>query len=471
MRPRLRMILTLGLAATVLVPRAARARDPDDEPASPTAWASMWIEPGRPTRFQFVGQMCDTAVTAAIGRIAGRAPQTSEFATDWTQWTVELPIPLRTGLALREDIPLDPLLQVLRAHRVRTLTLLVQHPPVGYVTLGGAASVPVYRFRFSVALATDAPAALSLELGWSARDVARSAAVLLLTLITPILVALALRRRSIARDRTPERWLFRAKANELITILGWALWAAVVEATRVADLVEFALRRPGWPPVIAAPLWMLAYLPTSLVITVITRREVQRLRGFDPLPGGAARLRMLRTISLLMLVILGVAAFAAGDPRCGAAAMLTCVVGSVLWQPPRGPLGTTPQSLSSGALRDRLFDLARRAGVKLRGLYVVPMRSARMANAFAVQGGSVMVADELLDRMSRREVDAVLAHEISHLEHHHPLKTWLAGLGVLLSIVTVTEMRNVPFGPAAALLVFWFALRFVARRFEFAADA
>jgi Zn-dependent protease with chaperone function len=173
---------------------------------------------------------------------------------------------------------------------------------------------------------------------------------------------------------------------------------------------------------------------------------------------------------LLLLLVLAFTGFTAGGFRLGVFALLGAILTAVLW-PARGPLGTRPQSLSSGALRDRLFDLAHRAGVRLRGLYVVPMRRERMANAFAVHGGSVLVADELLDRMSRREVDAVLAHEITHLEHHHPIKALLAGLTVWALIAGITLASRIPYGFPLGLIAFLLAHRFVARRFEYAADA
>lgn len=85
-------------------------------------------------------------------------------------------------------------------------------------------------------------------------------------------------------------------------------------------------------------------------------------------------------------------------------------------------LGFTLHAVTHGDLRDRLFELAKQAGVPLQQLYVLPMKRVRTANAFAVQGGAVLVSDLLLDQLNRNEVDAVLAHEIAHLQHRHPQK-------------------------------------------------
>jgi Zn-dependent protease with chaperone function len=215
---------------------------------------------------------------------------------------------------------------------------------------------------------------------------------------------------------------------------------------------------------------MLGFLPAALLLMAMARRIVRRLRGFDPQPrGGVATL--LRLLVPLLLLVAAASAFFARDPRTGVFALLGAIAAGVLLPGARGPLGVAPQALSSGPLRDRLFDLARRAGVRLRELYVAPMRRQRMANAFAVNGGVVMVTDELLDRMSRREVDAVLAHEISHLEHHHP-RMMVASAGLAWALMSVISMPVgfayvVPMGIAAS----WLAYLFVARRCEFAADA
>ena len=64
--------------------------------------------------------------------------------------------------------------------------------------------------------------------------------------------------------------------------------------------------------------------------------------------------------------------------------------------------GLEPHAVSHGALRDRLFALAAKAGTTLQQLYVMPTRRSRMANAFAVQGGVVMLTDWLLENLDRR---------------------------------------------------------------------
>src|SRR5215510_3733556 len=310
----------LALAITIF-PAPAAFTQGAGEDRSPVGWASLQFEPGRPTLLQVVGRTRDPEVAAAIARIAGRTPRTTVFGSDWSQWTVELPVPTRTGLVLRQDIRLDPLLEVFGARGEHSLSLFIQHPPAGYVNVRGAMGTVVDRSHVAVSLATIPPTvAISVELGWRARDVARSATLLVLALVAPILFGLAIWKRSIARDRSSERWFFRAQANQLAAIVGLVVWMAVVEATRVADLVEFAFQGPDWPRMITGPMWMIGYLPTAFAMSAITRRVVRRLRGFDPSPRGAERFASLRPMILLALLVLGLAGLAAGSPQVAVAA-------------------------------------------------------------------------------------------------------------------------------------------------------
>jgi Zn-dependent protease with chaperone function len=292
---------------------------------------------------------------------------------------------------------------------------------------------------------------------------------LLLALAAPILAGLWIWRRSILRDRAPQDWFARVQAIHAITLAGWVLWMIVFQATQAGAFIAFGLGHSfvGIVTLVA----VLGFVPTSLALMTIARRVIHRLRGFDPLPGGAGVLGSLRATILLVALLLALTGFSSGHLRLGVFALLTTIVTAVLWPAARGPMGRKPQSLSSGALRDRLYDLAQRAGVKLRGLYVVPMRRERMANAFAMHGGAVLVADELLDRLSRREVDAVLAHEITHLKHQHPIRALLTGLLSWALIAMAAVVLGMPYGFPLGLVAFWLTHRAVARRFEFAADA
>jgi Zn-dependent protease with chaperone function len=157
-----------------------------------------------------------------------------------------------------------------------------------------------------------------------------------------------------------------------------------------------------------------------------------------------------------------------------------------------------PHALTTGELRDRVFALANKARVKVTQIFVLPTGKGQVANAYAAGNGVIMFTDYLLQHLSKREVEAVAAHEIAHLQLGHVKKRGLALyaalmlpalLGMCLEILfDRTRLPNMPIGVAAQLYSgmawFWhwsqrdFVLILAAlllfyllsRRFEFAAD-
>ena len=85
-----------------------------------------------------------------------------------------------------------------------------------------------------------------------------------------------------------------------------------------------------------------------------------------------------------------------------------------------------PFALTTGELRDRVFELARKAGVEVRQIFVLPTGKGQVANAYASGAQIVMFTDYLLARLTKREVDAVAAHELSHLRYKHVPKRVIA---------------------------------------------
>ncbi len=217
--------------------------------------------------------------------------------------------------------------------------------------------------------------------------------------------------------------------------------------------------------------------PPLLVLAVIglLSHDIARRAGLTDWPWRAALIDALRLVGggvvAITLVLAGVGAYVHGDARIGLAAMLGGIVtAGIVGGARRRAAGLTPYAITSGELRDHVFALAAHAGVGLRQLYVVPFRRFRLANAFAVQGRAVMLTDQLIERLDRDEVDAVLMHELAHLSRNDPARIMRAllvagvAIGVPLSLLGAWTLSIVL--PIA--LIGYYAYR---RRIEYAADA
>lgn len=90
-------------------------------------------------------------------------------------------------------------------------------------------------------------------------------------------------------------------------------------------------------------------------------------------------------------------------------------------------MGFVPRALEGGEFRDRVDALNRAAGIPpLRGLCVVYTTQMPVLNAFASTGRRLYLTEPLVRHLTTREMDAVVAHELAHLKHNHPLRFWRA---------------------------------------------
>src|SRR5579863_2719241 len=85
------------------------------------------------------------------------------------------------------------------------------------------------------------------------------------------------------------------------------------------------------------------------------------------------------------------------------------------------------EPLDNADLKSRLVQLSERAGTRVRGVYKWNLsEKSKKANAALTGLGNtrrIILADNLLDRYSVDEIEAVLAHELGHHVHKHILKS------------------------------------------------
>ncbi|MEN8135437.1 MAG: M48 family metalloprotease [Thermodesulfobacteriota bacterium] len=120
--------------------------------------------------------------------------------------------------------------------------------------------------------------------------------------------------------------------------------------------------------------------------------------------------------------------------------LLLMIVGAVIWFPALlvRLLGCTP--MPAGELRNRIEQSCRRQGVRFGEICLWPIVEGKMLTAGVVgvvaRYRYLMVTPALLAKLTKEELEAVVAHEIGHVRRYHLLLYLLLflGFGILLQL-------------------------------------
>ena len=136
--------------------------------------------------------------------------------------------------------------------------------------------------------------------------------------------------------------------------------------------------------------------------------------------------------------------------------------------------GTKLVEITAGPLKERWNAIAAKAGHPRTKVYLATSEKPLPANAFAVPGHGVVMTAALLSAFPRVELDAILAHEISHF-NRLPHSPWMVlGAALIVTHTATADLLSTVISPLVILLglplAFLWALHATRRR-EFAADA
>jgi STE24 endopeptidase len=163
------------------------------------------------------------------------------------------------------------------------------------------------------------------------------------------------------------------------------------------------------------------------------------------------------------------------------------------------PIFNKAKPIDSGALKDRLLQLARDCGYGHARIDVMDgSRRSGHSNAFFTGFGPfrrIFLFDTLIEQMSPEAIAAILAHEIGHYKKGHVLKitllsivmigvglallNWALNREIVMSAFGLTELGDAAVGPAAfvfsliaSVLLFWISplMSLLSRRHEYEAD-
>jgi Zn-dependent protease with chaperone function len=332
---------------------------------------------------------------------------------------------------------------------------------------------------------THTPAALRFEFGYRRSHVVRLMGVLGFLLLIPITLTFWFRRRaSDVSDEAKTAVSFAYRRFLVWTALFGALvWWATVDLLHGDQFAAFLLPSWEWIDAFAAAIvpWVVIWIPPLFVyfLCLALSKPMQTLRGTK-----YTRKQILsrsfwavgRLVLPLFFICLGIVELFHSPRLFVLLIALGIVAGKFANRAFVQAYGVELHALTSGELRDRAFAIADKAKTRLNQLYVIPAEHMRMANAFAHVAHNVLLTDYLVKNMSKSEVDAVVAHEIAHLQNRHIRRRMTVTLIAVLAFAFAAGFleywlpRGLPNGPIFYAVVV-LALLFVSRRNEFSADA
>jgi Zn-dependent protease with chaperone function len=406
--------------------------------------------------------------------------------------------------ALRREgrIWIAPLADYARSNHVKRLMIFLHLPDTDTFDSHPAPTAPVFgnepmpsklsrkldRIRiYSWSLDTSVPEAITFSFGYTQHSVRRAGTILAVVLVAPVLFVFWLGRKAFSAPAADKAAVWFSYMRYLQWTLSGSLigWWIASESIHLVSLLKFL--STGW----IASAWnfpvtavIVDWIPPCLVWVLcfaLSHPVQEKLRGLK----WTRRELVLQGVFSVCAALIPLALFLTGLQTLGSAdfqkGMLWFVAAFVVRLVAAGALqklmGTLPQSLTTGDLRDHAFGMAQHLGVKLQEVYVVPAGKGQMANAFARTGNTIAFTDFLLQRMSRAEVNYVLGHELTHLKLKHPGKIAAARVASMFGAFFVVGLAA-PFGMESPVLRYGIILAIVtffplfwSRRFEFAADA
>lgn len=387
----------------------------------------------------------------------------------------------------------QPLLGQLRSVGIKRLSigLMFEHPDAEVVVAGGTQAGPKFaRLSPNFYLAEynlDAPTAAGIKFsfGYTPTDILRRSIPLFVFILLTSILTLWMRRSALRKQKdTAEMWGHYFHFWQMLISLIWLIWIPICAWTGLSEVLPFVVGhdRTVLVSIFNITIYLLPPLFVLCLCHVLSKPVYDRVRGVEWLPRDVMR-RAIATnaMSLLPLfIILIVIGMRNGGSRFTG---LFLIGAGVVWLLSLRLVNrffrASVQALSSGELRDRIFELARKAGVPVKQIYVLPESTSQLSNAFASSSNAVMITASLLKHLSKREVDSIMAHELGHLKEKHPQVRGYITLGaIFVTNVVASAMSalvNLPrSGPvifSLALLTAMLILHFVSRSNERHADA
>ena len=347
---------------------------------------------------------------------------------------------------LQGDIDYSSLAAELRRVGVRQLTLYVNIPQTQFREYPKPNQVQaplseVNTLVYQIALQENGTLPVfHLAYGFRRSDLNRSLAILAGFVVFPVLVTWWMRRKALAtaKEDAAAAWFgFFRTQNWLVTgiVLFWAT-SGFGARQALQDWIALQGLSPWKTAAANVAVIMGPALLTYFLCIAMSYSVHAQLRGIQ-WTRWEFLLRQLVTVGVSFIpLMIGLAALELLNQQLELGVGLVAVsvvLLQILVIVKLQIVKDVPQPLTTGELRDKVFGMAGRLGVSLRQIFVLPAGKGQVANAYAAKSRIIMFTDYLLEHLSKREVEAVAAHELAHLRYKHPTKRLIAFFAAMFS--------------------------------------
>jgi heat shock protein HtpX len=369
----------------------------------------------------------------------------------------------RNGLSLEGVIDLAPIAKRLDASD--EIQLWLNYPRLGFDSssasmeeLGGRKRV-VESARFQ---AGAPPPPIHIRFGYRPDQLAGVYLPLVALALALTLIAAIVSRASLAG------------ISRSILLMGTILWMGA--ASQLQAGVPLRILFFGNPLANLAALFVELWPPLFCVaagVALGSRNQAGRKPGgsFGQVLGGFAVIPLVVTCAMGALPSMMAANWIAAAAWLAAAPIAVLLLRAWI----RATAHASVRQLSGGELYERVSALCARARRPPVKVIVSYSTRSQVSAAFTLPGKSIYLTAPLVRSLSKREVDAIAAHELSHFSHSSRAQ-WTA-LAIAMVLFALPDGDLLFFWPGGAfvatllpLTVFFAALR-GARKREFAADA
>ena len=332
---------------------------------------------------------------------------------------------LKRGLLVGGHVQLAPLMELLKQANVPSLDAVIRHPRTAFSqfddstwTLNSSTQSLEYTKHFSPA---DSGADVRMAFGYSLMNF-----LPLVLLLCPVGLTMVMRWAAV-RARNWDSiviWFTYWRLFGWVMFASWLLW---VQGSKVIDcnaLARFLLNGSSYAVVLQLAMLLIPAILVQLICTVASGAVLSRVSGQRwvlPVTIKHAFWHEPLNIWPLLLLLAGVASlvlyneFVLG-PICLAAAYGTRQVLLYLWfrfQDLRR------YELPAGELRTSILELAEKAGVTLKEVYLLPSAEGRLSGAYMIRGRRLFVSEAMLHFLQKQETEAVLVRAFVHEHRHH----------------------------------------------------